>query len=346
MNTKVILGVSGGVDSAIAAHLLLEEGYEVIGVYLYLQEHAEEGIEDARRVCQHLNIPFQVLEAREIFNELVIKPFIDSYKKGLTPNPCVICNETVKFKLLIDEANRQGAAFVATGHYSRIEKNERYLLRQGLDLSRDQSYMLYRLKQDQLSRLLFPLSAYSKDQVREIGRKIELPIFSKKDSQDICFIPTGDHLEFLKSRTQLTQGHFKLRERDLGPHKGIEAYTPGQRRGLGISHSHPLYVKSIDEKSGEVNLSSEEELYSSQVLAEDINFIYRELEIGEKVRLQGRVRYSQKAYYCTVERLGSDELKADFDEPLRAPSPGQSLVLYKDDYIFGGGIIKKTSISS
>lgn len=346
MNTKVILGVSGGVDSAIAAHLLLEEGYEVIGVYLYLQEHAKEGIEDARRVCSHLRIPFQVLEAQELFNELVIAPFIESYKNGLTPNPCVNCNETVKFKLLIDEANRQGAAFVATGHYSRIEKNDRYLLRQGLDLSKDQSYMLYRLKQDQLSRLLFPLSDYSKDQVREIGRRIELPIFSKKDSQDICFIPSGDHLDFLKKRTSLSQGHFKLKEKDLGPHKGIEAYTLGQRRGLGVSHSQPLYVKSIDEKTGAVYLSHEDELYSSQVLAGDINFIYKELEIGEKIRLKGKVRYSQSAFDCIVERTDENEIKADFDQPLRAPTPGQSLVLYKDDYIYGGGIIKKTSISS
>lgn len=346
MNTKVVLGVSGGVDSAIAAHLLLEQGYEVIGVYLYLQEHAQEGIEDAKKVCDFLGIPFKVLEARDYFNETVIKPFIESYQRGETPNPCVNCNETTKFKLLIDEADRLGASYVATGHYSRLEKNDRYLLRQGLDLSKDQSYMLYRLGQDQLARLIFPLAELNKDQVREIGRSIDLPIFEKKDSQDICFIPTGDHLEFLKDRVQLTVGNFKIKDKDLGHHKGIEAYTLGQRRGLGVSYSHPLYVKSIDEKTGEVQLAAEEELFEKKVLANKLNFIYKELEIGEEIRLMGKVRYSQQAYACRVRLIEEDLLEAIFDEPLRAPTPGQSLVLYKDDYIFAGGIIKKTSINS
>ncbi len=343
MNTRVVLGVSGGVDSAVSAHLLLDKGYEVFGVYLYLQEHAVEGIEDARRVCQHLGIPFKVLEARDYFEKKVIGPFIEAYKRGETPNPCVNCNETVKFKLLIDEADRLGAQYVSTGHYSRLEVGDRFLLRQGLDSSKDQSYMLYRLRQDQLSRLLFPLANLTKEEVRRIGEEIDLPNYEKKDSQDICFIPSGDHLDFLKTKTNLSVGRFKHQDRDLGDHKGIEAYTIGQRRGLGISYSHPLYVKDIDASTKTVQLSSEDELFTDEVYADNINFIYEDLKEGGEVELKGKIRYSQKAYSCRVKRLKEDLLYAKFDEPLRAPTPGQSLVLYKGDYIYGGGIIKKTS---
>lgn len=343
MNTKVVLGVSGGVDSAVSAHLLKEMGYEPIGVYLYLQEHAQEGIEDARRVCDFLDIPFKVLEARDYFEKMVIGPFIEAYRRGETPNPCVNCNETVKFKLLLDEADRQGAGFVATGHYSRVEAGKRHLLRQGKDRTKDQSYMLYRLSQDQLSRLIFPLAELTKEEVRMVGERIDLPNYKKKDSQDICFIPSGDHLDFLKSKTSLSIGRFSYRGKDLGEHKGIEAYTVGQRRGLGISHSHPLYVKEIDDRTRRVYVDSEDRLYTREVYANSLNFIFKDLSVGEKLRLKGKVRYSQNSYPCTISLLEEDLLLAEFDEPLRAPTPGQSLVLYEEDYIFGGGIIKKPS---
>lgn len=341
MNTKVLLGVSGGVDSAVAAHLLLTQGYDVTGVYLYLQEHAAEGIEDARSVCEHLGIPFVLLEARDYFQKTVMEPFIAAYQRGETPNPCVGCNETTKFKLLIDEADRREAAFVATGHYCRIEHRERQLLRQGKDLAKDQSYMLYRLKQHQLSRILFPLGELTKNEVRSIACHLELPVYQKKDSQDICFIPSGDHLSFLKDKITLNPGPFVLNGKTLGLHKGVEAYTVGQRKGLGLSHSHALYVQRINPQDATVHVGSEEELYFTRVEAEDLNFIYEELPLGETRRLMGKIRYSQKAFSCLACRSQKDRLVVHFDQAVRAPTPGQSLVLYLDDYIFGGGVIKK-----
>lgn len=343
MNTKVLLGVSGGVDSAIAAHILLSQGYDVTGVYLYMQDSALEGIEDARAVCEHLNIPFLLLEAREFFAQKVIAPFIEAYQRGETPNPCVNCNETVKFKLLFDEADRLGAQYVATGHYAQIDHCDRFLLKKGEDRSKDQSYMLYRLKQDQLSRILFPLGDITKEEVRIIARSIDLPVHQKKDSQDICFIPTGDHLGFLKEKIILNQGNFIYEDKVIGAHKGIEAYTLGQRRGLGISHSHPLYVHAIDPQSSAVYVGKEEELFSKLVYAKDLNFIYQELSLGDEIELMGKIRYSQKAFACKAQLIEEDLLMVHFDTSQRAPTPGQSLVLYKNDYIFGGGIIKKTS---
>lgn len=330
-------------DSAIAAHILLSQGYDVTGVYLYLQDYALEGIDDARDVCEHLGIPFILLEARDFFQQRVIAPFIEAYQRGETPNPCVNCNETVKFKLLLEEADKLGAHYVATGHYAQIEHQGRFLLKKGKDLAKDQSYMLYRLKQDQLSRILFPLGEITKEEVRVIAHSINLPIHQKKDSQDICFIPTGDHLNFLKNKISLNNGNFVLKGEVIGPHKGLEAYTVGQRKGLGISHSHPLYVQDIEFETSTVYVGKEEELFSSIVEADKLNLIYEELHLGEEVELMGKIRYSQKEFSCRVQLLEKNLIRAHFDEAQRAPTPGQSLVLYKNDYVYGGGIIKKAS---
>ena len=342
MNTKVILGVSGGVDSALAASLMLEEGFDVIGVYLDLYPGAEAGAEDAKKVCDHLSIPFIHLEARKQFEKEVIHPFIQSYKEGSTPNPCVLCNEKVKFNLLFSVADEHNADYVATGHYARLEeKDGQFLIRKAYDLKKDQSYMLYRLKRENLPRLRFPLGTMeNKTKVREMAKKRQLPIFQKKDSQDICFIPTGDHLAFLKGKTILTPGEFTLSTgAKLGPHKGIEAYTRGQRKGLGISHSHPLYVVDIDVKSGKVVLGKEEELFKKQAFAKELNFQKEELSLGETRKLLGKVRYSQNAYPCSITLVEEDLLQVDFHVALRAPTPGQSLVLYDGDYVYGGGIL-------
>lgn len=343
MSTKVILGISGGVDSAVAAHLLISEGYDVSGVYLYLHQDAAEGIDEAKSICEQLQIPFILIDGRELFRQRIINPFIETYQRGETPNPCVNCNETVKFKLLLEEANRLGASFVATGHYAQIDKKERFLLKRAKDLTKDQSYMLYRLKQDQLSRILFPLGSLTKDEVRQIARSIHLPQFEKKDSQDICFIPSGDHLAFLEERITLNTGNFIVDKKTIGPHKGIEAYTLGQRRGLGISYSHPLYVQRIDPDTSEIYLDKEESLFSTLVEARELNFIYQILSLDEEVELMGKTRYSQTEFPCKVRRIEEDLLRVTFSKPQRAPTPGQSLVLYKDDYIFAGGIIKETS---
>lgn len=344
MNTRVILGVSGGVDSALAASLLLEQGYDVIGVYLDLYPGADAGVKDAEAVCYHLDIPFIHLEAHEQFKEEVMEPFVEDYKQGRTPNPCVLCNDRVKFSLLFEMAEEEGASFVATGHYARLSlKDGVPLIQKAVDEKKDQSYMLYRIKRELLPRLIFSLGEMeSKSQVRALAKERKLPIFTKKDSQDICFIPSGDHLAFLKEKISLTHGDFYLSSgEELGPHKGIEAYTIGQRKGLGLSHTHPLYVLDIEKESGRVIVGKEEELFSNLVYADRLNFQAEDLQIGETRRLLGKVRYSQKAYPCTIEKLSEDLLKVEFDEALRAPTPGQSLVLYDGDYLYGGGILVK-----
>lgn len=344
MNTKVILGISGGVDSALAASLLLEQGYQVTGVYLDLHPEAYLGVEVARKVCSYLEIPFLHKIAQDDFTREVVDPFIRSYQEGATPNPCVLCNEKVKFKLLFDLAEELGASFVATGHYAQIEHLDgTWLIKKARDLNKDQSYMLYRLKKEHLPHLLFPLgNMENKAKVRELAKERGLPIFQKKDSQDICFIPSGDHLAYLQEKVLLTPGKFETSwGEDLGKHRGIEAYTRGQRKGLGISYAHPLYVVDIDKDQGKVILGKEDELFSTLAYARELNFQKEELLIGETRRLMAKVRYSQAAYSCWVEKREEDLLQVIFDEPLRAPTPGQSLVLYDGDYLYGGGILVK-----
>lgn len=349
MAEKVMVGMSGGVDSAICALLLKKEGYDVTGAncrfFCHSEESANEDTEDARAVADRMGIPFQVIDFTEEFKSTVIDNFISVYESGSTPNPCIVCNKHLKFGSLMAEAEKQGFDYIATGHYAQCgfdSSNGRYYLKKGADASKDQSYVLYCLTQHQLSRTLFPLGSMTKEQAREIALSENLVNAKKKDSQDICFVPDGDYGSFIENRLCKTYpaGDFVDTEgRVLGTHKGIIRYTVGQRRGLGLSLPAPMYVKEKDVKSNRVILCSNEELFTKNVEATDINLITCD-RIDSPIRVRARIRYSHKEQWARIWQTDENTLHAEFEEPVRAVTSGQSLVLYDGDYVVGGGIIR------
>ncbi len=352
--SKVIVGMSGGVDSAVTAYLLKEAGYEVIGVTLrtWLADDGEEGrcceIDDARRVAWKLDIPYHTFNCTSDFDEKVIKPFVDSYICGLTPNPCIECNRYVKWERMLYAAKVLGADYIATGHYAYIERcdNGRYAVKKALHDKKDQTYMLYKLTQDQLAHTLMPLGKYSKDEVREIAARIGLSVASKPDSQEICFVPDDDYAGFIeKSGAEIPkEGNFVDENgKVLGKHKGIIHYTVGQRKGLGLAMGTPVFVKEIRADKDEVVIGSEASLYSDVVICDDVNFQSIERpEIGEKVRCRAKIRYHHKAADAYIEMIDENRLKITFDDPVKAATPGQSAVFYdENDCVVGGGIIRK-----
>lgn len=348
MAKKVMTGMSGGVDSAISALLLKKAGYDVTGVncrfFCHSEESAGADTEDARAVAEKLGIPFQVIDFTEEFRNTVIDNFISFYEKGSTPNPCIVCNRHLKFGSLMAEAESQGFDYIATGHYAQCgfdESSRRYYLKKGADASKDQSYVLYCLTQHQLSHTLFPLGAMTKEQAREIALSENLVNARKKDSQDICFIPDGDYGSFIEGwlNKSYPSGDFVNTEgKILGTHKGIIRYTVGQRRGLGLALPAPMYVKEKDVENNRVILCSNEELFSRHVEATDINLITCE-RIDSPIRVKARTRYSHKEQWAKVWQTDENTLHAEFEEPVRAVTSGQSLVLYDGDFVVGGGII-------
>lgn len=349
MSKKVMVGMSGGVDSAISALLLKKEGYEVTGVncrfFCHSEQSALNDTEDARAVADKLGIPFQVMDFTEEFKERVIGNFISVYESGATPNPCIVCNRYLKFGSLMTEAQKQGFDYIATGHYARCgfdEKSGRYYLKKGADASKDQSYVLYCLTQAQLARTLFPLGEITKEKARELALSENLVNARKKDSQDICFIPDGDYGSFIENWSGKTYpvGNFvDTKGKVLGKHKGIIRYTVGQRRGLGLALPAPMYVKEKDMERGEVVLCSNEELFTRHLEATDINLIALD-KIDSPIRVRARTRYSHKEQWARVWQTDENTLHAEFEEPVRAVTAGQSLVLYDGDFVVGGGIIK------
>lgn len=347
MNKKVMLGISGGVDSALSAHKLKEKGYDVTAVNcLFCKNEGDDGsaVRDARAIADKLGIDFRVTDLTEPFRKKVIDNFIDTYVKGGTPNPCIICNKNLKFGTMLDEALKEGFDFIATGHYARIERDDvtgRYLLKKGLDPQKDQSYVLYCLTQHQLAHTLFPLGEMTKEEVRREALRLELINAGKKDSQDICFIPDGDYAAFIEKYLSKTfpEGDFVTVDgKVLGTHKGIIRYTVGQRKGLGLALPAPMYVKEKDTENNRVILSDNDSLFTTTLEADNINLITCD-RLDSPVRVKARVRYKHQEQWATVTQTAEDRLLVVFDEPQRAIAKGQSVVLYDGDTVVGGGSI-------
>ncbi len=353
---RVVVGMSGGVDSSVAAWLLKEQGYDVIGVTMQIWQDEEEkiqeenggccglsAVEDARRVAARLDIPYYVMNFKREFKESVIDYFIDEYIGGRTPNPCIACNRYVKWESLLKRSMDIGADYIATGHYARVEQlpNGRYAVRTSATGKKDQTYALYNLTQDQLRRTLMPVGGYTKEEIREIAAKMDLPVAHKPDSQDICFVPDGDYASFIEKTTdcKFPQGNFVLTDGTVvGRHNGIIHYTVGQRKGLGIAMGYPVFVLAIRPETNEVVLGKVEESLSRYVRANHINFMAME-DLKEPKRVWAKIRYNHKGAWCIAERTGEDEILCTFDEPIRAAAPGQAVVLYDGEYVLGGGTI-------
>ena len=335
---KLLIAMSGGVDSAVSCALLRQMGYDVGGGTMLLREGGEPEAEDARAACRRLGVPFHLFSWQAAFRDTVEDDFCRQYCAGRTPNPCVLCNRTMKFGRFLDEALALGYDGMATGHYARIERvSGRCLLRIASDSAKDQTYMLYSLSQDQLSKSVFPLGGYTKAQVREIAAELGLHLASKHDSQDVCFIPDGDYCAYLVRRgVSLTPGRFRdMAGADLGPHRGAECYTIGQRRGLGLSAGERVYV--ISKPWPDVVIGPNDALFSRRVFVQDVNYIAVD-SLDAPRRVRAKLRYTPRfadALLIPTE-TGAELL---FDEPQRAVTPGQSAVFYEDDYVLGGGVI-------
>ncbi|MHB1653412.1 MAG: tRNA 2-thiouridine(34) synthase MnmA [Desulfitobacteriaceae bacterium] len=351
---RVVVGMSGGVDSSIAAALLLEEGYDVIGVTLQIWPsggpEAEKSccsvsaIDDARRVAYKLGIPHYVLNFRSIFEEKVVSYFTESYLGGETPNPCLACNRYIKFGELLLKARGLGADYLATGHYAQILRepdSERFLLYKGADEQKDQTYVLYTLNQEQLAHTLFPLAEYRKEQVREMARERGLGLVANKpDSQEICFVPNDDYATFVRERvpTRVTPGNFvDSKGRVLGRHQGIIHYTIGQRKGLGMTFGKPMFVISLNPGRNEVVLGEDQEVYNGILWATDLNWIALS-GLTEPLRVEVKVRYKANPAPAWVIPEG-EEVRVEFDAPQRAITPGQAVVFYQGKKVMGGGTI-------
>ncbi|APH13462.1 tRNA (5-methylaminomethyl-2-thiouridylate)-methyltransferase [Clostridium sporogenes] len=356
MKKKVLVGMSGGVDSSVAAYLLKEQGYEVIGVTMQIWQDDEEftekeggccslsAVADARRVANKIGIPFYVMNFKDAFKRNVIDYFVDEYMEGRTPNPCIACNKFIKFSSFLDKAMAMGIDYVATGHYAIIEKQkDRYIIRKSEDDKKDQTYALYNLTQFQLERTLMPCGQYKKSQIREIAKDIGLRVYNKKDSEEICFIPDNDHGRYIKNRfpNKVREGNFVDKQGNvLGKHKGIVYYTIGQRKGLGIAFGKPMYVVDINPFKNEVVLGSIEDLLNTELVAKDINYIPFDT-LKEPMEVEAKIRYSQIPSKAIITPIDDGRVRVNFHEKQRAITKGQSVVFYKDDLLIGGGIIEK-----
>jgi tRNA-specific 2-thiouridylase len=361
---RVLVGMSGGVDSSVAACLLHEQGYEVIGITIKTYRYEDvggnvgndssccslDGINDARRVCNNLGIPHYVVDWSERFREQVIDYFIEDYLAGNTPNPCVKCNRTIKWGEMLRKANALGAKWIATGHYADIRQDEqsaRYILRRDTNNRKDQSYALWGLTQEHLSRTLFPLTGFTKERSRAEAERFGLSIAKKPESYEICFIPDNDYKRFMRDMVpDLDQkagtGNILMDGNIIGQHQGYHSYTVGQRKGLGISHPEPLYVLNVLADTNTVEVGTEEHLFSDTLIAGSVNFI-KFATLEQPMRLIAKIRYKDEGAPALCSLLPDGRLLLHFEEQRRAITPGQSVVLYDGDDVVGGGIIERVN---
>ena len=334
-----LIGMSGGVDSSVAAYLMLQQGYRCKGATMRLFENTDE---DARAVCDRLGIPFYVLDNREAFRQTVMEDFVRCYEAGLTPNPCILCNRTIKFGLFLQQAQELGCDCIVTGHYARIrQENGRFLLYKAADTTKDQSYFLYSLTQEQLSHARFPLGELTKAEVRQIAQEQGFINAKKGDSQDICFVPDGDYFAFLERFTQKAyeNGDFlDLNGHIVGKHHGAVGYTLGQRKGLGLATGAPIYVCGKDMEKNTVTVGPNEALFTKELTAKDWNWIaFPTLTAPLRCKAKARSRMTEQN--ATVYPMENGFAKVVFDEPQRAITPGQAVVLYDGENVLGGGTI-------
>jgi tRNA-specific 2-thiouridylase len=353
---RVVIAMSGGVDSSVSAALLAEQGYDVVGLMMRLWSEpgqfdtqrdnrccTRDQMLDAHFVARKLGIPFEVIDAVDTFKQHVVDPFITSYSQGVTPNPCLACNRHIRFTFLLQEALNRGAAFLATGHYAQVTQaaDGTYELRRGADPAKDQSYVLSVLTQDQLKHAMFPVGGYTKPEVRQLAQGFGLPVANKGDSQDLCFVADGDYRRFL--RTYDSKGNYpgeiRLRSGEvLGQHSGLPAYTIGQRKGLGISWREPLYVLEKDTQTNTLIVGPRSELGGDRLRAENVNWVAGHPPAGT-IRAQVKIRYKARFAPATVTPVGDDAVSIQFDDPLPDITPGQGAVMYIDDLVIGSGII-------
>ncbi len=341
---RILVGMSGGVDSTAAALLLKQQGHEVGGLTLVLNDGdaALAAAADARRVADQLGIPHETLDLRDAFLTFVKRPFADAYERGLTPNPCIECNRHIKFGQMLDYALAHGWDAIATGHYARIEQEHgRFLLKKATDPAKDQSYVLYSLTQHQLAHAMFPLCDRSKPELRALAEQAGLATAQKKDSQDICFVPDGDYVGVLTRELGviLKEGDYVDKDGNrLGTHRGVPAYTIGQRKGLGVAFGEPRFVVAKNAADGTVTLGRSEDLFTTALTADEVNWIAVET-LTEPTRVQVRTRYKQVEADATVYPPENGIVRVEFDNPQRAVTPGQAVVFYQGDTVLGGGRI-------
>lgn len=362
MKKKVVVAMSGGVDSSVAAGILAGQGYDLIGITIKTYRYEDvggnvgndssccslDGINDARAVAARLGFPHYVLDFSERFGVEVIDDFVGEYLAGRTPNPCVICNRKIKWEELIRKSTALGAEFIATGHYARVRRDSvtgRLVVSRGRDASKDQSYALWGLTQESLAKTLFPLADLTKQEVRTIGEKLGLATASKGESFEICFIPDNNYERFLKERRPDLQGRVEggamvLDGSIVGKHKGYPFYTIGQRKGLGLAAGEPLYVTRIDRRENRIDLGREADLYSQGLIAQNVNMI-KYADCRTPRRLQAKIRYKDEGGASTVEEMEDGRVRVLFDAKRRAITPGQSVVFYEGDDVVGGGVIER-----